>query len=169
MSRLALVGIGLVLATLAAPAPPAAASGPDPHALYEAKCGGCHEEHARDFTENQLRLEDGRVLARRSGMALDRFLATGHGDVAPENLDVLVGHLSAVARAGGLFERKCRICHDRAVVLARRELVIRDGRLVGRYTGRDIEAFLTHHGRLTEHERAVMLDTLQRQLRTATE
>jgi len=62
--------------------------------------------------------------------------------------------------SGGLYQGRCEICHDRARELARLELVIREGRLVGRYTGRDIAAFLTWHGRLDAAEAALMTEAL---------
>ena len=68
--------------------------------------------------------------------------------------------------SGGLFEKKCRICHDRAVKLARTELTIKDGRLVGRYSKRDIATFLAGHGRLTADEVPLIVDMLKRQIAT---
>jgi hypothetical protein len=78
----------------------------------------------------------------------------------------MVAHLAAILEAGGLFREQCLICHDRAVVLARRELVLRGNRLVGRYSGRDIPVFLENHGRLNDSEIVVVLRMLERHLAT---
>lgn len=136
----------------------------DPHALYERLCAGCHAAHAGDFVPDSLvRLGD-RIVGRENGKELRAFLAAGHGRLAPGDVDAMVAHLTFILETGGLFREKCLICHDRAVVLARRELVLRDGRLIGRYTGRDIAAFLENHGRLDGAEVATIVRMLERQL-----
>lgn len=167
MHRQTIAACKLLLTAVAVPATPTLAQSLDPHALYERSCGGCHEEHARDFAETQLDLADGTVVGRGSGAPLGTILARGHGGLEAREVEVLVAHLSAIAHAGGLFRTKCRICHDRAVDVARRQLIVRDGRLVGRYTGRDIPAFLTKHGRLTADEVPRIVDMLRRQLQSA--
>jgi len=78
----------------------------------------------------------------------------------------MVAQLMSIERSGGVFEKKCRICHDRAVRLARTELVIEGGRLVGRYSKRDIVAFLANHGRLIADEVPKIVDMLKRQITT---
>ena len=67
---------------------------------------------------------------------------------------------------GWIFRDKCTLCHRNAVRLARIWLIVRDGRLVGRYTGRDIEAFLHNHGRLSDEEVGIVIKMLKRQLAT---
>jgi len=56
------------------------------------------------------------------------------------------------------------MCHSRAVGLARGRLILSDGKLVGRYTGRDIEAFMENHGRLEGAEVSTIVRMLERQL-----
>ena len=136
----------------------------DPHALYEGSCARCHESHAGEFVPKGLVRRGERILGRESGKELRAFLAAGHGRLAPGEVDAMVAHLAFILEAGGLFRDKCLICHDRAVVLARRELILRDGRLIGRYTGRDIAVFLENHGRLDGDEVATILNMLERQL-----
>ena len=80
----------------------------------------------------------------------------------------MVEHLEAILVSGGVFREKCTACHRRAVGLARTWLVLKDGKVTGRYTGRDIGAFLENHGRLTEDEIPKVLAMLERQL-TASE
>ncbi|MBK1698347.1 hypothetical protein [Rhodovibrio salinarum] len=138
----------------------------DPHQLYERSCGRCHEEHAREFVEKKLSLDDDGALVSQNGLKLEMFLKSGHGGLNTEETDIILDHLAAINRGHGLFEDKCRICHDRAYELARLKLFIQDDKLVGRYTDRDIEAFLTHHGRLTATEVPFMVETLRRQLQT---
>ena len=154
----------VLLTLLMAGSPGLQAQDLDPHALYERSCARCHAPHAGDFAPKSLvRLGD-RIVGREDGKELRAFLAAGHGRLAPGEVDALVAHLAFVLESGGLFRDKCLICHDRAVVLARRELVLRDGRLVGRYTGRDIAVFLENHGRLDGAEVATILRMLERQL-----
>jgi len=136
----------------------------DPHELYEGRCAGCHAPHAGNFVPDSLERRDDRIVGRNSGKVLRPFLAGGHGRLEPLEVDVMVTHLASILEAGGLFREKCLMCHDRAVVLARRELVLRGDRLVGRYTGRDIAVFLENHGRLEDSEIAVILRMLKQQL-----
>ena len=62
--------------------------------------------------------------------------------------------------SGGFYKERCEICHDRAYDLARLRLIQRDGRLVGRYSGRDMANFLPNHARMTAGEAARMLEAL---------
>ena len=60
----------------------------------------------------------------------------------------MVTTLAMIVTAGGQFRQRCAVCHGHAEAFAAARLVIRDGVLRGRYSGRDIEAFLPRHGRL---------------------
>jgi len=138
----------------------------DPHELYEQQCGRCHTPHAGAFVHESLIRSEGRIVGRQSGEELRAFLEAGHGKLSDDEIDVMVAHLSAIQQSGRLFHRKCRVCHERAVVLARRELILRDGELFGRYSDRKMETFLSNHGRLTSDEVPKMLEVLKRQLET---
>lgn len=73
--------------------------------------------------------------------------------------------LLRVARGGGSFRRQCAICHVSAEALARDSLILRDGDLFGRYSGRRIADFLPRHGRLaTREDAAFFVDVLRRNL-----
>ena len=138
----------------------------DPHRLYEGHCAGCHDRHAGEFVQNSLVRADDKVVGRRGGKELRFLLASGHGRLAPGDVPVVVAHLISVLEAGGLYREKCRICHRRAVVLARSKLFLLNGTLVGRYTGRRIETFLENHGRLEGAEIPTIAQMLKRQLST---
>jgi len=156
--------ICLLLLPLAAGGRAAFAQAGDPHALYEQRCAKCHSPHAGEFVADSLERIDGRIVGRDSGRELRAFLTRGHGRLAPPEIDAMVAHLASILAAGGLFHENCRICHGRAVTLARSELIIRDGRLTGRYSGRDIAAFLAAHGRLDADEIPTVVRMLERQL-----
>ncbi|MBU1211132.1 MAG: cytochrome c [Alphaproteobacteria bacterium] len=165
MSRYRLLYVGwLALAITAAPCEQVLAQAPDPHQIFEQRCGGCHTPHAGDFEGDYLVSSQGMMLTRRSSRELRGFLDSGHGKLSPVEINVLVEHFESILNAGGLFQDKCRVCHDRAVDLARHQLILRDGRLTGRYTGRDIAEFLTNHGRLQPDEVERMISVLKRQL-----
>lgn len=136
----------------------------DPHKLYEESCAGCHAPHARDFVFESLFATDAGLVGKRSGGSLQAFLDAGHGRLSPVEVEVLVDHFLSIQRSGRLFHKKCKICHVSPVELAQLELVLRDGRLVGRYSGRDTAQFLSGHGRLTAAEVPIVMDVLQRQL-----
>lgn len=138
----------------------------DPHRVYEEKCSGCHSAHAGDFVWESLTVSDGELAGRKSGRQLDAFLRAGHGGLSAQETDALIEQFNLVRESGGLFRAKCRICHDSMISLARLDLIIDQGRLVGRYSGRDIDAFLHGHGRLEPAEVGTMIDVLTRALET---
>lgn len=154
----------LALSLLVVPAGSAFTQAIDPHELYEQQCGGCHTPHAGDFVHESLIKSEGRILGRKSGEELRAFLEAGHGKLSANEIDVMVAHLTAIQQSGRLFHRKCRICHERAKILARRELILKDGKLFGRYTDRNMATFLSNHGRLTPEEVSRMVEVLKRQL-----
>lgn len=138
---------------------------PDPHLIYERKCASCHVDHAGDFAEQSLDRSQGRLIGRKTHKDVRVFLEAGHGRLSANEIEPIVMHLTAILQSGRLFRDKCRMCHDRAVVLARRELMMRaDGTLVGRYSGRDMQRFLQNHGRLDTDEVSKMLAVLSRHL-----
>jgi hypothetical protein len=138
----------------------------DPHELYEQRCSGCHAPHAGEFVHDNLKRLSNKIVGRDTGRELRSFLAGGHGKLAPLEIDVIVAHLESILEAGALFHQNCIICHDRAVVLARRQLVLRNGRLLGRYSGREIGTFLENHGRLKGAQIATVVEMLKGQLAT---
>lgn len=145
----------------------AAAQAIDPHRLYEQKCASCHEPHASDLARSALVVRSGAVVGRASGRPLAQLL-TGHRGtrLSEAEIKALVDHFGAMLATGWLFQEKCIACHERAVVLARTYLADKDGRIVGRYSGRDMAAFLAEHGRLSPVEAEVILAMLARQLAT---
>jgi len=144
----------------------ASAQTKDPHILYEQRCGGCHTEHAGDFVADSLLISNGDIYGRKSGQELHSFLESGHGSLTAFEIETMVRHLTNIQNSGQLFRNKCRICHDRAVILARRKLIVKDGELIGRNTKRNIAQFLSGHGRLTSDEVSTMVEVLKRQLDT---
>ena len=162
MKRAILVLCGLVLASPAALAV-------DPHALYEQACSGCHLPDAGPFARGTLTIRDGRVVSQRSGRDVADLLGQGHGRLTKEDTDALVDQFRAILGSGGLFDGKCRICHDSGATFARRTLTIRDGVLVGRYSGRPVAPFLKAHGRLSDDEIPIILSMLERQIASADE
>ncbi|MBD1545180.1 hypothetical protein [Roseibium aggregatum] len=153
----------LFLIALAATTP-AFAQETDPHAIYEQGCARCHEAHAGDFVHNRLDLKEGRLVGKASGRDVETFLAGGHGGLAEAERQILIDQLIAIRRSGQLFHDKCLTCHDRAVELARSQLIVKDGLLVGRYSGKNTGDFLKGHGRLTPDEIDRMIAVLKRQL-----
>lgn len=134
----------------------------DPHQIYEGSCAQCHGPHAGDFVWNELQDSDGVLVGKRSGRPVENYLSSGHGGVTSDEADALLTHFQSVRSSGQLFRQKCTICHGTALSVTRTKLIIVDGRLTGRYTGRDIERFLTGHGRLSPAEVSEMLAVLTR-------
>jgi hypothetical protein len=138
----------------------------DPHKLFEEKCGRCHE-HAGTFAREKLTLENGEVLGLRSGKSVRKMLAGHYGELSNLEVDLILDMFRRQIESGGLFERKCRFCHNPASDFARRTLILRNGQLFGRYSGQSVEDLLTYHGRLEVDEGLLILDMLTWQL-TAT-
>lgn len=144
----------------------AAAEPIDPHQVYEQKCARCHEDHARTFADAHLLLRDGRVIGLKRGRDLEEFLEKGHGNLNPTEVIPLVAHLKSVTGAAGLYQAKCRMCHEAAVDFARLNLILDGDKLLGRYSKIDIAEFMVGHGRIDETEHATIMDALKRQLLT---
>jgi mono/diheme cytochrome c family protein len=156
----------LGLAVLASAASAASAQVIDPHALYEGHCAGCHAPHAGAFVRDSLERRGDALVGLQTGRELRSVLESGHGRLSAAEIDAMVAHLGAVAESGGLFRDRCAICHGRAVEFARRWLAMTDGRLVGRFTGREIRSFLRTHGRLGGGDIETVARMLERQLTT---
>lgn len=139
----------------------------DPHRLYEQRCSGCHAPHAGDFVDETLVHSDDRIVGLATGKDLRGFLEAGHGRLDPDEIASIVTHLTAIVNSGRVFQQKCIICHDRAVKFVRLQLIIKDGILIGRYSKRNIQEFLSGHGRLEPDEVSRMVDVLKRQLEPA--
>ncbi|MCP5372755.1 MAG: hypothetical protein H6907_13585 [Hyphomicrobiales bacterium] len=154
----------LLLAVLAvlAPAPGPVSAAGDPHRLFEARCGRCHA-HAGGLARERLGVAAGtHLVGRQSGEDIAVFLAGHYGRLTDAEIALLVDLFRFQVLAEGKFRAKCAICHGRARDLARAFLALRDGRLVGRYTGRDVAGFLAGHGRVEPAELPVFLEALTR-------
>ena len=137
----------------------------DPHAIYENNCGGCHAAHAGEFvTENTVLNSEGKLVGVVSGRSVADFLRRGHGRLTAAEIEILLDHFLSIEQTGRLFLEKCRICHDRAVRLARLKLILQDGELHGRYSGQPTANFLMAHGRLAPEDIPIIIDMLKRQL-----
>lgn len=145
---------------------PAVAQDVDAHLVYEQNCAGCHAPHAGEFVVENVSISDGELVGKGSQQSVTDLLVSGHGKLSEPEIKLLLQHFSAIQKSGNLFRERCIYCHDRAVVFARRELIIRGGVLFGRYSNRNAEEFLPGHGRLDSAQAEMMVDVLKRQLIT---
>ena len=167
LTLLAAIQVLAAILVLASALVPARVHGADPHEVYERQCARCHEAHAGDFVAKNLVRRDGVVVGRAGGKEIGAFLAGGHGRLAASDVPVMVAQLTAISQSGGLYRERCRMCYDPATVFARLELVYRDGRVIGRYSGRDTREFLDGHGRIDGPEIDIIMRMLERQLKPA--
>jgi hypothetical protein len=135
------------------------AAAADFHQIFEARCLACHG-HAGDFARSSLAEVDGVLKGIRSGREVADFLRRHAGGLNPDEIALFVDVFTRQVQSGGFYQERCEICHDRAYELARLRLIIRDGRLMGRYSGRDMADFLPDHARMTADEADKMLRTL---------
>ena len=70
--------------------------------------------------------------------------------------------LLAQAGTDQRFKTKCGGCHETAAGLVRDTLVVRDGVLQGRESGRPVADFLKRHGKLAPDEVPFFVDLLTR-------
>lgn len=157
-------GVFFLLALLHIACPSARAETIDPHALYEQRCARCHAPHAGDFAHDNLARRGDTIVGRRSGRDLRSFLTGGHGKLTPGEIDAMVAHLTAIVDAGALFRKKCFICHGRAVAFARNALILKNGKLYGRYSHRETALFVANHGRLKGPQVVTIIAMLKAQL-----
>ncbi|MDD9878587.1 MAG: hypothetical protein OXR84_14200 [Magnetovibrio sp.] len=159
--------VGLLIAAAVAAGAAARADGIDPHRLYEKRCARCHVPHGGRFVRDNLERRGGEIIGRASGDTVLELLEEGHGRLKPAEVPAMMAHLAAILDSGAVFQRHCVICHGRAVDLARRELIVRDGELYGRYSRRPVAIFLATHGRQETAETGILVRMLKRQLVTA--
>lgn len=71
-------------------------------------------------------------------------------------------------RAHAVFKKNCQECHSHLGEVAYDTLVVKDGRLVSKKTGRDAAEFLLRHGKgLSPAEAALVVEAMQRQMDSA--
>jgi hypothetical protein len=153
----ALITAGLAFGLTSGPTFGAVAA--DFHEIFESRCLSCHG-HAGEFARTTLIEIDGVLTGIRSGRNIADFLRRHAGGSSPSEITLFVGVFIAQVNSGGFYKERCQICHDRAYDLARLRLIQREGRLVGRYTGRDMASFLPNHARMTAGEADRMLEAL---------
>ncbi|MBE9553969.1 MAG: hypothetical protein IMF05_10945 [Proteobacteria bacterium] len=129
--------------------------------LYFEQCGNCHGS-ADALLEERAILKSGVLLGRSSNRDIRTFLGSHFGQRSSEDVDIVYREILRVARGGGRFKQQCAICHVSAEELARKSLILRDGELYGRYSGRRIADYLTGHGRLATQEDAVFFEQVLR-------
>jgi mono/diheme cytochrome c family protein len=135
--------------------------------LYFERCGRCHGD-AHALLEKRAELKDGALVGRRSRRNLKSFLGSHFGRRSEDEIATVYMELLRVAGGGGRFRQQCAICHVSAESLARESLVLRNGELFGRYSGRRIADFLVGHGRLsTRDDAAFFVEVLRRNMPAA--
>ncbi|CAA7612472.1 hypothetical protein [Magnetospirillum sp. SS-4] len=155
LSLSAFVGAALLAIT----GPTAAAD--DLHVLWNRQCGGCHD-HAGDFARDSLRVIDGQLVGKRLGDTVNTYLEKHNGGYSPEIIAAMADMLKAQAGTPDLFRTMCNECHGLATQFVREQIVSRDGRLYGRYSGHDVGVTLRRHGGLDDEQAALMLQVLAR-------
>jgi hypothetical protein len=131
----------------------------DFHEIFESRCLSCHG-HAGGFARTSLTEVDGVLTGTRSGRDVADFLHRHAGGLSPPEITLFVGVFIAQVNSGGFYKARCDICHEQAYDLARLRLIQREGKLVGRYSGRDMASFLPNHARMTAEEADRMLQAL---------
>lgn len=140
---------------------PAAAAERDLHAYWDGRCKDCHGD-AGAFARRTLRVEQGRLIGAHHGAQLERFLRNHY--LADDLVAPVMQMLQAQATATPVFKENCSGCHGSASEFARQSLLLRDGVLTGRASGRPVQDYLRRHGGLAPEQVAPMVRTLERVL-----
>lgn len=171
MRTVAIVWLALHGATTAVRAQDAspASPSPDPHAVFEQRCKGCHSEHGADLARQRLSLDAaGTLQVARSGQSVDTLLKAHHGvRLTPAEKTGLVTLMRKGLASGGVFQHRCASCHGKAVTFARDKLMLNEGTLRTRADNRRVADVLKGHGEATPTEVDTLLDILSWQLLTA--
>lgn len=137
----------------------AAPSDRDLHVYWEQRCQDCHG-HAGAFARRFLALRDGRLAGRHLGADLERFLHQHY--LADELVAPVMAMLTAQVTTPALFAQRCVACHGTAADFVRKSLALRQGELVGKDSGRPVAQTLLTHGKLTEQEASLVVESLRR-------
>ncbi len=138
----------------------AVATATDLHKLWDDRCGDCHG-HSADFAREFLSVADDKLYGQHSDRDLHLFLSD-HYLVGSDQVDAVYAMLFAQASSQAQFKAKCGACHQQAAQLARQSLVLRDGELYARNSGRLIREFMQRHGGLEVDEVAFFVQLLTR-------
>ncbi len=139
------------------------AEAPPRPGLFQAKCGACHDR-AGPLVRERLSLTATGALVTSDDLDLRAFMRGHFGAPEESEIDAIYGALRRIAQGRGRFEVRCGICHASAEALAQKTLILRGGRLFGRYSGRDIADFLLRHGTDSAEETDFFTSVLRRQL-----
>ena len=121
------------------------ASGSDLHWLWDNQCAECHG-HSGEFARKFLEFKNGELQGRWHGEALLGFMHN-HYATAIE-IDAVYEMLLAQTLTEPRFKQECSSCHGRAAAFVRYSVVLREGVLLGRKSGRPIQQFLQQHQQL---------------------
>jgi hypothetical protein len=121
------------------------ASGTDLHRLWDDRCAICHG-HAGEFAREYLSLSAGSLQGRHHVDDLRRFLNSHY--LAGREVDAVYDMLFAQVQTQARFRNECSGCHATAARFVREALLLDDGLLYSRTSGRPVRGFLEHHRNL---------------------
>ncbi len=155
------LGTWLMSALFALLASATAAAERDLHAYWDDRCKECHGD-AGAFARKTLHVRQGRLVGAHHGADLERFLQNHY--LADDLVAPVMQMLQAQATTSPVFKEKCSECHGAASEFARKALVMKDGTLTSRTSGRPVRDYLRRHGGLAPEQVAPMVTTLERVL-----
>jgi hypothetical protein len=131
----------------------------DVHEIFEAQCFSRHG-HAGEFAHRSMAEIDGVLTGVRLRQEVAALLPRHAGGLNPSEIAFFVDVITYQLNSGSFHQDRCEFCHDRDYELAYLRLILRDGRLVGRYSGRAIASFLPGHALITAEEAGRILGAL---------
>lgn len=128
---------------------PANAGGIDLHALWDDRCAECHG-HSADFAREFLKVSGGLLQGRHHVLDLHRFLE--HHYPPANQVDALYQMLLAQTNTPPRFGAECGNCHGKAADFLRDSLLLKDGELKSRRSGKSVQQFMQSHRDMTRDD-----------------
>jgi hypothetical protein len=153
------LAIGIVSVSMVLLARETGASDIDLHWLWDNRCADCHG-HAGEFSRQFMNVDGNELQGRHHVHDLRRFM--GNHYLSEEEVDAVYQMLFSLATSPGKYRKECNSCHDIAAEFVRSKLVLRDGTLYGRGTGRPVHEFLEVHRGLEPEDVDFYMELLTR-------
>ena len=134
-------------------------AGTDLHWLWDNRCAECHG-HSADFARQFLHISDGQLQGAHPARDLKLFLRNHYSPTA--EVDAIYSMLLAQVTTAPRFKAECSNCHDSASWFIRNSIIVQDGELVSRYSGKSVREFMQTHRKLDRDDIEFFMNLLTR-------
>ena len=134
-------------------------AGTDLHWLWDDRCAECHG-HSSDFSRQFLQVSDGQLQGPHHTQNLKIFLRNHYApaDKVEAIYDMLLAQVTTAPR----FKAECSSCHDSASQFIRDSIIIQNGELISRESGKSVREFMQTHRKLKQDDIEFFISLLNR-------